>query len=268
MHQAAVFSGIMPGPGIVSDTGPPRVPAQTGVVGTVGMRTANGGTVSAEAEAYIIMANALSVPCDGCGQMASPEHIARRLRRLEWATRYRPVHIQTLLLGGVASREDADFLYAPGGEFRGEAADLLRAVGIAFAGKAEEAVHAEFQSAGLFLTYLLECPLEGGKRSATKGESVLAPLEMTGGLSGWTSEENVLLREHLPAVATRIRRSLKPKRVLLLAEVPQPVVQDILSLDLGCPVVLDDGKPFRLSSSTEGVSSLRFRELLSAAGRS
>src|SRR6266700_3189000 len=94
------------------------------------MRTTNGGTVSAEAEAYIIMANALSVPCDGCGQMASPEHIAQRLRRLEWATRYRPVHIQTLLLGGVAPREDAEFLYAPSGEFRGEGQTVLRAVGI------------------------------------------------------------------------------------------------------------------------------------------
>src|SRR5215467_8497277 len=67
--------------------------------------------------------------CDGCGQMGSPEHIARRLRRLEWATRYRPVHIQTLLLAGIAPGEDAEFLYAPGGEFHGEAELLLRAVG-------------------------------------------------------------------------------------------------------------------------------------------
>jgi len=38
------------------------------------------------------------LPCDGCGQPASAEHIARRLQRLEWATRFRPIHIQALLL--------------------------------------------------------------------------------------------------------------------------------------------------------------------------
>src|SRR5881398_840720 len=80
------------------------------------------------------MTTAAILRCDGCGQMGSPEHIARRLRRLEWATRYRPVHIQTLLLGGVAPPQDAEFLYAPGGDFRGEAESLLRAVGILFAG--------------------------------------------------------------------------------------------------------------------------------------
>src|SRR5260370_19472966 len=98
--------------------------------------------------------------CDGCGQYAPPAHIARRLRRLEWATRYRPVHIQTLLLGGVAPREDAEFLYAPSGESRGEGENLLRAVGVSLAGKLAQDIHAEFQSAGFFLTHILECPLE------------------------------------------------------------------------------------------------------------
>jgi len=37
------------------------------------------------------------LPCDGCGQPASAEHIARRLQRLEWATRFRPIHIQAPL---------------------------------------------------------------------------------------------------------------------------------------------------------------------------
>src|SRR3989442_6698709 len=193
----------------------------------------------------MIMSNAMSVRCDGCGKMASPEHIARRLRRLEWATRYRPVHIQTLLLGGAAPREDADFLYSPGGEFGGEAGFLLHAVEISPAGEVAEAVHGEFQSAGFFLTHLLECPLEDG--------------------SGSAANPTKLLRDHLPAVASRIRRSLKPKRVMLVTEVPQPVVQDILALDLGCLVVLDEGKPFRFSSSVKGASSSRFRESLSGA---
>ena len=37
------------------------------------------------------MTNLIALRCDGCGQAASPEHMARRLRRLEWTTRYRPV---------------------------------------------------------------------------------------------------------------------------------------------------------------------------------
>src|SRR6266478_2583355 len=100
--------------------------------------------------------------CDGCGQEASAEHIARRLRRLEWTTRYRPVHINTLLLGAFSPQEERDFLYAPGGEFHGEAGHLLDALAISTAGKAADAVHAEFQRAGFFLTHVLECPLDSG----------------------------------------------------------------------------------------------------------
>ena len=193
--------------------------------------------------------------CDGCGQMASLEHIARRLRRLEWATRYRPVHIQTLLLGGVAPREDAEFLYAPGGDFRGEAETLLRAVGIESGqpqtadpttasppGKAAEGIHAEFQAEGFFLTHILECPLgHSANVAANAGD---------------------LLRKHLPAMASRIRRSLKPKRVMLVTEMPEQVVHDILALDLGCEVILDDGKPFALTPSVTEAEITRFRAVL------
>jgi hypothetical protein len=188
------------------------------------------------------MTTAAILRCDGCGQAGSPEHLARRLRRLEWATRYRPVHIQALLLGGVAPREDAEFLYTPGGDFRGEGESLLRAVGILFAGKSAETVHAEFQSAGLFLTHVLECPLESGPRGARDAVN--------------------LLREHLPAVASRIRRSLKPKRVMLVTEMPLEVVQDVLALDLGCEVILNDGKPFALTPSVKKSEIARFRSVL------
>lgn len=197
------------------------------------------------------MAGDIFLRCDGCAQLASPEHIARRLRRLEWATRYRPVHIQTLLLGGVAPREDTEFLYAPGVDFGGEREALLRAVGIAFAGKSAETVHTEFQSAGFFLAHVLECPVEPDTNATVNVSS--------------KTDLSTLLRKHLPAVASRIRRSLKPKRVTLVTEMPQELVQDILSLDLGCPVVLDDGTPFCLPSSTEGTGLSRFRELLAAA---
>lgn len=188
------------------------------------------------------MTTAAILLCDGCGQLASPEHIARRLRRLEWATRYRPVHIQTLLLGGVAPREDAEFLYAPGGEFRGEGEALVRAAGIRIEGKSAETVHAEFQAAGFFLAHILECPLETGENARASASA--------------------LLREHLPAVASRIRRSLKPKRVILVTEMPQEVVQDVLALDLGCELILTDGRPFELTPSVKEEEIARFRAAL------
>ena len=198
------------------------------------------------------MSKTIELPCDGCGQAASTEHISRRLRRLEWATRYRPVHIHTLLLGAFSPVRDEDFLYAGGGEygaeFRGEAAQLLDAVGISTAGKTRDAVHAEFQRAGFFLTHVLECPLESAGTLQAD-----APAAM---------------KKRLAAVATRIRRSLKPKRVMAVTEELAAVLDDILALDLGCPVLLDQGKPFRLESRAgkNGMARLREAIAISASG--
>ena len=181
------------------------------------------------------MANSSTLVCDGCGQIASAEHVARRLKRLEWTTRYRPVHINTLFLGAFSPHDEKDFLYAPAGEFQGEAALLLAALGMSTAGKAAEAVHAEFQRAGFFLTHILECPLEDDGSLQTA------------------------LKKRLAALATRVRRSLKPKRVMAVTEALTPVVEDVLAMDLGCPVLLDNGKPFRLESyaGEKGVAWLR-----------
>src|SRR6266704_2526266 len=192
------------------------------------------------------MTNSIELACDGCGQRASAEHIARRLRRLEWTTRYRPVHINTLFLGAFSPGQDEDFLYSPRGDFGGEAALLLEALGISTKGKAADAVHAEFQRAGFFLTHVLECPLDG-----------------EGSLH---AEAQAALRKRLASVATRIRRSLKPKRVVVVTEELTPVLDDILALDLGCPVLLDHGKPFRLESRAGENGVARLSEALATAG--
>jgi hypothetical protein len=193
------------------------------------------------------MTSTSALVCDGCGQVASAEHIARRLQRLEWTTRYRPVHINTLFLGAFSPRDERDFLYAPGGEFRGEAALLLDAVGIAIDGKTAEAVHNEFQRAGFFLTHVLECPLEGE--------------------GSVTAELPGALKKRLEAMATRVRRSLKPKRVMVVTEALTPVVEDILMLDLGSPLLLDNGKPFRLGNFGGAAGIERFREVLAGTSR-
>jgi hypothetical protein len=193
------------------------------------------------------MPNSNALVCDGCGQMASAEHIARRLQRLEWTTRYRPVHISTLFLGAFSPQDEKDFLYAPGGEFHGEAALLLEAAGISTVGKTAEIVHAEFQRSGFFLTHVLECPMEGTGSN---------PAELQGAL-----------KARLQAVATRVRRSLKPKRVMAVTEALSLVVEDIVGLDLGCPVLLDHGKPFRLEKSPGENDLERFREALAGAAK-
>ena len=188
------------------------------------------------------MTSSSALVCDGCGQTATTEHISRRLQRLEWTTRYRPVHINTLLLGAFSPQDERDFLYAPGGEFRGEAAHVLDAARISIARKAAEVVHAEFQRAGFFLTHVLECPLDNYAKLGAEAAG--------------------LLRKRLQPVAIRIRRSLKPKRVMVITEELTPVVEDILALDLGCPVLLDRGKPFPLESGAGENGTVRLREAI------
>ena len=186
--------------------------------------------------------NSAGLRCDGCGLIASAEHFARRLRRLEWTTRYRPVHINALILGAFSPLEESDFLYSPGGDFHGEAAQVLEAVGILAAGKPADAIHLEFQRAGWFLTHVLECPVENSL------------IDQAG--------QAALLVAHLPAVASRIRRSLKPKRVILVTEALEPVVQNILALDLGSLVVLNRGKPFVLGAAGNDGGLSQFRGVL------
>ena len=188
------------------------------------------------------MPNSNSLTCDGCGRAASAEHIARRLQRLEWATRYRPVHINTLLLGAFSPRQDKDFLYCPSEEFGGEAAQLLDALGIVREGKTADVVHAEFQRGGYFVTHVLECA------SGNDGESESAVMD--------------LLAQRLEPVARRIRRSLKPKRVVLISRGLAPILEKIVTLELGYPVVLDDGKLFELEGPAPENSAARLRAAL------
>jgi hypothetical protein len=153
--------------------------------------------------------------CDGCGQQADSAHISRRLQRLEWATRFRPVHIQGLFVGGIAPSRDLEFLYCPEGTFEGEAGKLLKAAEISAQGKTAEAVLTEFQRLGWMLTHVLECPL-----------------------ADRTSEAEVrgLIERQLPGTLARIRRSLKPKRVVWLAAELAGFADEFRRANLECAV--------------------------------
>ena len=193
---------------------------------------------------FCLMTTENLLPCDGCGQLASPEHISKRLQRLEWTTRYRPVHIGTLLLGAVAPRSDSDFLYAEGGEFRGDAGIILAAAGFPILGKAAEAVLAEFQRGGFLLTYVLDCPF---KPNVDPGEL------------------QRLLERRFPAVLARVRRSLRPKRLVPIAQALDASLGALENAGLGCAVVLDGGKAFALDGASPDQAIERLRQALAVA---
>jgi hypothetical protein len=172
------------------------------------------------------MTSTQELPCEACGQLASPEHIARRLRRLEWTTRYRPLHIQALLLSAAAPVDDAEFLYTPEGQFQGEAGALLDALEISREGKSADTILTEFQKRGLLFIHMLECPLEPAQKDSSLHE---------------------LLERRVPGMLARIRRSLKPKRVLLLSHELASVQNRFTESELSIPVLSDlNLHPFQL----------------------
>jgi hypothetical protein len=104
--------------------------------------------------------------CDGCGAPADEAHLRQRIERLEMATRFRPIHIQVLLLGDAPAIRIEDYFYRPlrGGESRSAGArdfflEMLKAASIApDAAANEEAALAEFQRRGFYLADAIECP--------------------------------------------------------------------------------------------------------------
>lgn len=183
--------------------------------------------------------------CDGCGQPASPEHIARRLQRLEWATRYRPIHLHTLLLGAISPLVPEEFLYSPVDAHSGEAANLIAAAGISTSGKSADTIQSEFQRRGIYLTHVLECPLD-------------VPF------TGPDFLTNVF-HMRLPTVFTRIRRSLKPKRLAFVSRSLTPLIERFASAQLNCELVLDGGRAFALDhpSPAEVTAAIaRFQDVL------
>ena len=194
-------------------------------------------------------AHTSEILCDGCGQPASPEHIARRLQRLEWATRYRPIHLHTLLLGAISPQAPAEFLYSPEQAHSGEAAKVIVAAGISAAGKSADAIQSEFQRRGIYLTHVLECPLD----DPSTGADFL----------------NNALITRLPTLFTRIRRSLKPKRLAFVSGSLTPLIERFASAQLNGELALDDGRAFALDHSNPAAASAaiaHFQDVLAVPG--
>jgi hypothetical protein len=166
------------------------------------------------------MQNGGTIVCDGCGQAADGAHIAQRLKRLERVTRYRPIHVQTLFLGSTSPAEDRDHLYSTEGEFHGEGMAILRALGIEHGRRSVGEVLSEIQRQGLLITHVLECPLSDAQA------------------------RQEAMQKRLPSVLARIRRSYKPKRVVLVGTELCEFVTSITNGKLEAVVVLHSGRPF------------------------
>ncbi len=153
------------------------------------------------------------------------------------------MHIGALLLGAFPPEKDSEFLYTGNNLFRGEAASVLDAVGVSYANRPAEAVLADFQRRGFLLTHILECPLET--------VSIHAPPSL-----------EQLLENRLSAVFSRIRRSLKPKQLVLFSGALGRLANLFAKQDLGCSLVLDNGEPFVLEEHGAGLASERLRGAL------
>lgn len=121
---------------------------------------------------------------------------------------------------------------------------MLEACGISAVGKTPETILSEFQRGGFFLAHAVECAREGN--SGTR-ETALACLE-----------------SRIGAVAARVRRSLKPKRVVLISELLTPLVPKLSSSELGCEVILRRGEPFAMEGADAASAIQSLKEAITA----
>jgi hypothetical protein len=170
-----------------------------------------------------------SLRCDGCGQPATAEHLGRRLKRLEEMTKFRPIHVQVLFLSAVSPADPREYLYSPEGAFSGEAAQLLSALGIETTGRATDRTLSEFQRRGYVLAHLLECPGEG--------------------TVGVGSEA---LRGRFGPTLARIRRSFRPKKLVLLGAELRPFLAELQAAGMPAEIALERGNPFHLPGLRPG----------------
>jgi hypothetical protein len=140
-------------------------------------------------------------------------------------TRYRPIHVQALFLSAASPAVDADYLYSAENEFRGEGLALLRALGVDPAGKPVDTVLTDFQRRGCVLAHIVECANEAAHPKGAQE----------------------LLERRLAATVVRIRRSLKPKKLVLLGSELDPFVEHLTKEATGAELALSpSGRAFRL----------------------
>jgi hypothetical protein len=168
-----------------------------------------------------------SLPCDGCGLPASPQHIAERVRRLELSTRFRPVHIGVLFVALAPTARLEDDFYAPpeSKEFFDpflEAIEIPSSAVKTAPGSGTHAVDtarlAEFQRRGYYLGYLSECLIPEDREPSA---STIARLG--------------------PTLIRRIRFNYKPKHIAPLGLELYPLLEMLGVAGIGPILTLDHG---------------------------
>jgi hypothetical protein len=166
--------------------------------------------------------------CDGCGREASDAHSRERIERLELATRFRPIHIQVLLIDAAPPVRLEDFFYRDAKDRSARSAasrryfDQLTQVARAAPSSdiQEESALADFQRRGLFLTYAVECPVE----NADVLERAVEQLA--------------------PTMLKRIRGSYKPRHIALLSRPLEGLIALLETAGFGDRLIVDPGKAF------------------------
>jgi hypothetical protein len=146
-------------------------------------------------------------------------------------TRYRPIHVQALFLGPASPADAEEYLYSARNGFAGEGAALLQALNVETSGRTVESVLTEFQRRRYLLAHVLDCGEEFGN-GAVRREA---------------------LARRIPATLTRIRRSFKPNRVVLLGQELAEFVQQFMAANLDAALILRDSKPFEWDEIGDGV---------------
>lgn len=189
--------------------------------------------------------------CDGCGRPASPDHIARRVARLELATRFRPVHINILFVALAPKPRPEDDFYGPP-QSREYFESLLDALDIAPpAAKAsresnqagnDAAKLIEFQHKGCYLSYLSECPIPDDTDDPASAISALGP-----------------------SLIRRIRFNYKPKHIALLGGNVAPMIEILEKSGMGPLLLLDLGRPLTVPETGDLPARAGFRTGLRTA---
>jgi hypothetical protein len=177
--------------------------------------------------------------CDGCGATVDDAHIRARIERLEMATRYRPIHIQVLILDAAPFARAEDFFYRATADRSERSAEsrayfdaLIQCTGESPSRFSREAdALAEFQKQGLFLTNVVECPAGANLDEA--------------------------LGRCARSVLNRIEFSYKPKHVALISPALVSVVSSLSLSDWAERLILTAGAPFDIRSTSGGSGALQ-----------
>jgi hypothetical protein len=189
------------------------------------------------------LADTRPIVCDGCAREATGEHLRHRTARLEWASRYRPIHIGALFLTPAPPEKLEDYFYFPHrqAEHPGARAledDLLAACGINRKdGANQDAELREFQQAGYFLAECVECP--------------------TGNLGD--EEFDTLLATLMPALVRRIRFSYRPKAILPISNRLAKAVEALRHTEIEARLLLRGEMPVLWPAAGDEAGRERFR---------